>query len=750
MEFECAQAEDESCSGEANEKKKETMDCSTSSPNWERLVKRRSTASRKILIYLFAATGGDVEATHRIYSLALETTRKHLKSSACGHLCHTNSNLAEGACGSERAGILAAGSQYNGMDSTSTIPTTPMRMMEATGEKELCELCSRSPVDLLKNAFPNISELSDIIYAIMGAEGDLEDAALTLIFNQKEKLDQLLAEAHVGPFTPNPQSRQGCHTCEGLGSDAHTGTHVRDEEQCQIKILSGIFPHISRTDIESVLKKTGETGDLNDAAIALVNQHQALHPSSTSSNIIRSSYPSLHHQSGHHMFSPLSLRDNAPAVSSLALPPALPPAQSSPVPSFLYGPTHSNITLQGRLSTPSDFFLHRLNPSKSTQSLSSSSNGLALSRLAAELTSHNLESYADQFELMIRREQEFYNDYVVFYHSYSHAAIIYEVNSVIAQAVYGLSMDFGPLPRLLKQPFNECPEMKMLIERLSRSKNDHDTHFRNLAISVSCGLLENESPAYPLEHFASGYSNTDLSYLDILKRTLHTCGILNRNEVDTIIEKIIGLADEYKICRRAYGGTPSVDVCHKTGHMLQIFVHKDIVDYFAYPSHSGGRPKDIGQSFSQYFGFPPPIPHDSHERRDVSRSYDSCSAHTTGQRVSQARLFMYPDVFINESKCRIFHYSASSTYSQGNSHSPAICGSLDSCVDDLRLAHGVKRQRLLSRASFLAKLREILYPIIGTEEARRNARLGIEDKVDLYGQALSSSFSNIKEQHEKI
>ena len=104
------------------------------------------------------------------------------------------------------------------------------------------------------------------------------------------------------------------------------------------------------------------------------------------------------------------------------------------------------------------------------------------------------------------------------------------------------------------------------------------------------------------------------------------------------------------------------------GHMLQIFIRKDIVDDVAYSSRPLGVPT-------------------GHKR--ISELFDR------GEVSGQARLFMSPELFTDESKTRIFYYCSSQEYSS-------------------------------TRVCFIEKLRDLFKPITDDPVLRKKARYSIK------------------------
>merc|ERR1712060_940120 len=99
------------------------------------------------------------------------------------------------------------------------------------------------------------------------------------------------------------------------------------------------------------------------------------------------------------------------------------------------------------------------------------------------------------------------------------------------------------------------------------------------------------------------------------------------------------------------------------GYMLQIFVHRSIVEQYAYPSHAMGVP--IPGTMTEYvFG---------------SKVADG-----------QARVLFHPKIFLDANNARLFHYCASPLQSCLNASVPN------------------------SRGAFLQELRTVLKPVLNS------------------------------------
>lgn len=254
---------------------------------------------------------------------------------------------------------------------------------------------------------------------------------------------------------------------------------------------------------------------------------------------------------------------------------------------------------------------------------------------------------------MVEREQELASDFVCFYHSYNTSALVYEVQAELARAAFGLPNEAPPLPRLLKGPYAKEPTLAGLKESFKgMAGQDHNPAFRALAICASLSLFGGNTEAPPLQCFSSGYAGGDPPNLGHLLRSL----IKTVSSPPTFNVEQVALAVE-EIGKRYQGARGF------TGHMLQIFVHKDWANDISYVSLPMGVP--------------------------VPASADIV-AHTSGGRVSgQARIFMHPDVFLDPWKSRMYHYCAI----------PELCSPESK-------AGG------LTRGSMILELRDALQPII--------------------------------------
>ena len=245
-------------------------------------------------------------------------------------------------------------------------------------------------------------------------------------------------------------------------------------------------------------------------------------------------------------------------------------------------------------------------------------------------------------QTMIENEQRRYNDSYGFYHSYSSAHLLYELNSLIATIVYDLDATgtttydlefvFPPVPRILYKPFTVIKSIKELSDFCRRGgKNDGDPTYQAVGLSVSTSIFSTSSEAPPVQLFRVGYSANAVIFDNFMKSQLRECGF-DVKKADKIITVINTTARKYNfpfVHGRTFGyghGTGRA-----TGHMLQIFINKDIVDEYAYPSECLGYRKGKA-TISETLG----------------------SGNTNGQ----ARVYILPDLLQNQDFARLYYYCA--------------------------------------------------------------------------------------------
>jgi hypothetical protein len=277
------------------------------------------------------------------------------------------------------------------------------------------------------------------------------------------------------------------------------------------------------------------------------------------------------------------------------------------------------------------------------------------------------------FMRMLENEERLAGEFAVFYHSYSFAALLYEVQAAVAAVLFRFRSNFASLPRLLKAPFEDVPDAPALLKLFNtklKHTRDHDPRFRAVGICATTTLLGPDPEAPPTSVFLSGYSCGDLSFMGVLEQLLIGCS-LPKAEVKELAKKIIKLSEDAGLDVMQFGGKPCKS--HRPGHLLQIFLKRELVDRFAYAAFPYG-PQD--------------------------KSRTPLSATLAGNKAisGQVRICFNPSVFMRAGNARLFVYSADPTYHE-------------------------------RRSGFQEKLRALLATLLGTHDGRLQAALAIHGGV---------------------
>lgn len=281
------------------------------------------------------------------------------------------------------------------------------------------------------------------------------------------------------------------------------------------------------------------------------------------------------------------------------------------------------------------------------------------------------------FSEMLAREAKMSNHWVVMYHSYTSSSLIYEVQAAIAHVLFGFKAKYGSLPRLLKAPFCHLPDARAVIKAFpSWPMRDESNEFKNVGICCSTSLVSRDPEATPTEVFLSGYAASFVG-ITVLENLFKACGLqrfLQPQAVSKLANDVMHLAAKH--------GLPQATGQGQTGHMLQIFVHRDQVNKWAYASHPYGHPDGKRRPISKHLAGPGPIS-------------------------GQVRLIVNPSAFMQASVARFYACSANETFHQ-------------------------------NRTAFHAKLFHLLQPILGSAEVRQRAAKGI------YGGELPSWWRDLE------
>lgn len=242
-----------------------------------------------------------------------------------------------------------------------------------------------------------------------------------------------------------------------------------------------------------------------------------------------------------------------------------------------------------------------------------------------------------------RNERKMCGEWAVFYHSYSFAALLYEVQAAVGAVLFRFRSQFATLPRILVHEFNTMfpkgPDGKILMDlfnsKFATCKRDHHPEFRAVGLSVMCSLWATGPEACPPMVFISGYSCKDLSFRGVLENVLESCYV-PKAKVKKLAKDIIDVSEEHGLDVSQFGGKPCKS--GMAGHLLQIFMKRDLVDKLTYPAKPYGPPDE--------------------ERLPLSSFINA----NKSMQVGQARIIAHPKYFMQASQVRCYVASADQTF----------------------------------------------------------------------------------------
>merc|ERR1719343_151056 len=168
------------------------------------------------------------------------------------------------------------------------------------------------------------------------------------------------------------------------------------------------------------------------------------------------------------------------------------------------------------------------------------------------------------FNWMLENERRYCGGWAVFYHSYSDAAIVYEMQAAIAAVLFRFRSTKASLPRLLRGRFGEVPDAESMLRAFpSWPDQDHNPCFKSVGICATTSLLAPDIEAPPKDVFLTGYS-LGCAAGALVEGILTSCGV-GRAEAKACAPKVLALAQSSGLCMSGSGtGLP--------GHLLQIFI----------------------------------------------------------------------------------------------------------------------------------------------------------------------------------
>jgi len=205
------------------------------------------------------------------------------------------------------------------------------------------------------------------------------------------------------------------------------------------------------------------------------------------------------------------------------------------------------------------------------------------------------------FKRFARLEEELCGEWAVFYHSYSYAALIYELHAAVGATLFQFRSQDSTLPRLLMYDFEQLSNATSLIDefsaRFANDRMDHHPDYRAVAISAMCSLVALGPEVSTPVMFLAGFSQKDLSFSGVLEKALASCYI-PRLKIKQLAADIIKLSEKYGLDVSEYGGQPCES--RKNGHLLQICIKRNLLDELAYASKPYGEVDHVRQPFSDW------------------------------------------------------------------------------------------------------------------------------------------------------
>ena len=173
-------------------------------------------------------------------------------------------------------------------------------------------------------------------------------------------------------------------------------------------------------------------------------------------------------------------------------------------------------------------------------------------------------------------------EWACFYHSYSFAALIYEVQAAAGSVLFSFRSQYAPLPRLFVKDFEVIPDAVVLAERFrndfANNEKDHHPSFRRVAVSCMCSLRSTGPEACTAIVFVAGYTCKDLSFRNVSENLLQSYYV-PKAKVRELAGRIIAHSEKHGLDVSQFGGKPCGS--GNAGHLLHIFIRRPLVDKLA-------------------------------------------------------------------------------------------------------------------------------------------------------------------------
>eukprot|EP00667_Euglena_gracilis_P006201 EG_transcript_6249 len=237
------------------------------------------------------------------------------------------------------------------------------------------------------------------------------------------------------------------------------------------------------------------------------------------------------------------------------------------------------------------------------------------------------------FDRMLENEARLCGEWAVFYHSYSMAALLYEVQTAVAAVLFRFKSTFAVLPRLLMKGFATYPDAPALLAAFpTMNGRDHDPRYRQVGVCATSALLANDAEAPAKSVFLMGYSANPVD--GVLESLLAACGF-PQHRIATLAREIVALSENHGLDVRGFRGSGCKS--GRPGHLLQIFMKRALVDKYVYASRPYGVPDPPRQPLGKFLAGPGPIH-------------------------GQVRICAHPAVFMRAACVRMYVYSADPSF----------------------------------------------------------------------------------------
>eukprot|EP00929_Paragymnodinium_shiwhaense_P109021 TRINITY_DN75387_c0_g1_i1.p1 TRINITY_DN75387_c0_g1~~TRINITY_DN75387_c0_g1_i1.p1 ORF type:complete len:530 (-),score=103.09 TRINITY_DN75387_c0_g1_i1:237-1826(-) len=234
-----------------------------------------------------------------------------------------------------------------------------------------------------------------------------------------------------------------------------------------------------------------------------------------------------------------------------------------------------------------------------------------------------------------KNEERLVGSYAVFYHSYSFAALIYEVHAAVGSVLFRFRSQYATLPRILVKDFKDIPDATSLVAAFNKdmalAKKDHDPRYRAVGLSAMLSMVATGPECCIPMVFVGGYSCKDVTFRGVLENVLESCYV-PKAKVKALADQIIALSEKHGLDVSQFGGKACKS--GKPGHLLQIFLKRNLVDKLVYAAKPYGPLDNERMPMSQYM--------------DKNQSFA----------VGQARIVAHPKYFMQANQVRMFVASA--------------------------------------------------------------------------------------------